>query len=140
MAGESTSYATSAIETSDALLSAGLILLPILAFPIILLLGHLLNGTDLWKRTLKEGGLIALPIMIASFAIAMVAILGHFQDGGMRHIFDWANFNLTGIEGEQSRIRHLSRPHQHHVALRGDLPVRADQHLQHRVHEHGSGE
>ena len=102
MAGESTSYATSAIETSDALLSAGLIpLLPILAFPIILLLGHLLNGTDLWKRTLKEGGLIALPIMIASFAIAMVAILGHFQDGGMRHIFDWANFNLTGIEGEQ---------------------------------------
>ena len=59
MAGESTSYATSAIETSDALLSAGLIpLLPILAFPIILLLGHLLNGTDLWKRTLKELSLI----------------------------------------------------------------------------------
>ena len=48
-----------------------IVLLPMLAFPIILFLGHIFNGNQTWVKSAKEGGLIALPIMVASFVLSM---------------------------------------------------------------------
>ena len=39
-----------------------IILLPMLAFPVILFLGKVFNRNPFWKDTMKEGGLIALPV------------------------------------------------------------------------------
>ena len=61
--------------SSEAIQSAALeyapyiLLLPMLAFPIILLMGKLYNGNTFWKHSLKEGGLIALPVMAASLLL-----------------------------------------------------------------------
>ena len=43
-----------------------ILLLPMLAFPVILFFGKMFNGNSMWKNTLKEGGLIALPVMAGS--------------------------------------------------------------------------
>ena len=51
-----------------------IVLLPMLAFPIILFLGHIFNGNQTWVKSAKEGGLIALPIMVASFVLSMLLI------------------------------------------------------------------
>ncbi|MDP6333648.1 MAG: proton-conducting transporter membrane subunit [Candidatus Poseidoniaceae archaeon] len=54
-----------------------IILLPMLAFPVILFLGRVFNKNPFWKNTLKEGGLIALPVMAASFIISLLLIKDH---------------------------------------------------------------
>jgi hypothetical protein len=43
-----------------------IILLPMVSFAVILFLGRVFNGHPVWKNNLKEGGLIALPVMGAS--------------------------------------------------------------------------
>ena len=52
-----------------------IVLLPMLAFPIILFLGHIINGNQTWVKSAKEGGLIALPIMVASFVLSILLIV-----------------------------------------------------------------
>ena len=52
-----------------------IVLLPMLAFPIILFLGHIFNGNQTWVKSAKEGGLIALPIMVASFVLSFLLIV-----------------------------------------------------------------
>ena len=54
-----------------------IILLPMLAFPVILFLGKVFNKNPFWKNTLKEGGLIALPVMAASLIISLLLIKDH---------------------------------------------------------------
>lgn len=54
-----------------------IILLPMLAFPVILFLGRVFNKNPFWKNTLKEGGLIALPVMAASLIISLLLIKDH---------------------------------------------------------------
>ena len=48
-----------------------IILLPMLAFPVILFLGHIFNRNPFWKATMKEGGIIAL-VVIASLVISLL--------------------------------------------------------------------
>ena len=67
-----------------------------LAFPVILFLGKMLNGQKVWKETLKEGGLIALPVMGASLALSLWLIsdfIGAY--GGVDKLSDWTWFTSS---------------------------------------------
>ena len=73
-----------------------ILLLPMLAFPVILFLGKMLNGQKVWKETLKEGGLIALPVMGASLALSLWLIsdfIGAY--GGVDKLSDWTWFTSS---------------------------------------------
>ena len=77
-----------------------IVLLPMLAFPIILFLGHIFNGNQTWIKSAKEGGLIALPIMVASFVLSMLLISEFIGKGtGGHHIGDWLSFGWISADG-----------------------------------------
>ena len=77
-----------------------IVLLPMLAFPIILFLGHIFNGNQTWVKSAKEGGLIALPIMVASFVLSMLLISEFIGKGtGAHHIGDWLSFGWMSADG-----------------------------------------
>jgi len=64
-------------------------LLPMLAFPVILLLGKLFNGTPTWVKNVKEGGIIALTVMGASLVLTLLVIKEHMNHVGSANIFTW---------------------------------------------------
>ena len=73
-----------------------ILLLPMLAFPIILYLGKALNGNKMWKDTLKEGGIIALGVMGASLLLSLWLVsdfIGAY--GGMEMLSDWTWFTSS---------------------------------------------
>jgi len=77
-----------------------IVLLPMLAFPIILFLGHIFNGNQTWVKSAKEGGLIALPIMVATFVLSMLLISEFIGKGtGAHHIGDWLSFGWMSADG-----------------------------------------
>ena len=67
-----------------------IVLLPMLAFPVILFLGHIFNRNPFWKATMKEGGIIALVVMAASLVISLLLIKDHI--GGFAGIKDSVDF------------------------------------------------
>ena len=84
------------IDSTAAQYAPLIILLPMLAFPVILLFGKLYNGEKFWKQTLKEGGLIALPVMGASLLLALWLIsdfIGAY--GGVQKLSDWTWFTSS---------------------------------------------
>lgn len=84
------------VESTAAQYAPLIILLPMLAFPVILLFGKLYNGEKFWKQTLKEGGLIALPVMGASLLLALWLIsdfIGAY--GGVQKLSDWTWFTSS---------------------------------------------
>ena len=83
-----------------------IILLPMLAFPVILFLGRVFNGGDRWKNAMKEGGLIALPVMAASLILSLLLIKDFIGGmGGMANFFtfEWVNTAMY-IDGEISEV------------------------------------
>ena len=73
-----------------------ILLLPMLAFPVILFLGKMFNGNKMWKETLKEGGLIALAFMAASLGLSIWLIsdfIGAY--GGVEKLSDWTWFTSS---------------------------------------------
>ena len=70
-----------------------IILLPMLAFPVILFLGRIFNQNPFWKNSLKEGGLIALSAMAASFVISLLVIKDHI--GSFAGIKDAVNIIIA---------------------------------------------
>ena len=77
-----------------------IVLLPMLAFPVILFLGHIFNGNQTWVKSAKEGGLIALPIMVASFVLSMLLISEFIGKGtGGHYIGDWLSFGWMSADG-----------------------------------------
>ena len=77
-----------------------IVLLPMLAFPVILFLGRLFNGNETWVKSAKEGGLIALPIMVASFILSLILIVEFIGSGtGSYYIGDWLSFGWIGADG-----------------------------------------
>ena len=64
-------------------------LLPMLAFPVILFLGKMFNGTPAWIKNAKEGGIIALTVMGASLVLALLVIKEHMHHVGTANIFTW---------------------------------------------------
>ena len=84
------------VESTAAQYAPLIILLPMLAFPVILLFGKLYNGEKFWKQTLKEGGLIALPVMGASLLLALWLIsdfIGAYGD--VQELSDWTWFTSS---------------------------------------------
>ena len=73
-----------------------ILLLPMLAFPVILFLGKMFNGNKMWKETLKEGGLIALAFMAASLGLSIWLVsdfIGAY--GGVEKLSDWTWFTSS---------------------------------------------
>ena len=64
-------------------------LLPFLAFPVILFLGRIFNGTPTWVKNVKEGGIIALIVMGASLILALSLIREHMNKVGAADVFTW---------------------------------------------------
>ena len=75
-----------------------IILLPMMAFAVILFLGRVFNGHPFWKKNLKEGGLIALPVMGASLILSLL-LISEFLKGysGVEDIFEKIAWVNTGI-------------------------------------------
>ena len=75
-----------------------IILLPMIAFAVILFLGRVFNGHPFWKKNLKEGGLIALPVMGASLILSLL-LISEFLKGnsGVDQIFEQIAWINTGI-------------------------------------------
>ena len=76
-----------------------ILLLPMLAFPVILFLGKVFNGNPFWKNNLKEGGLIALTVMGASLILAL-AVARDFIGGfsSMEELSEWVWFTSATWE------------------------------------------
>lgn len=92
MAGSSYEYAN-ALDIPSYFIF--IVLLPMLAFPVILYLGMKLNGKKIWKDTLKEGGLVALPIMAGSLLLSLMLIRRFINETSVSAdstLFSWANF------------------------------------------------
>jgi len=64
-------------------------LLPFLAFPVILFLGKIFNGTPTWIKNVKEGGIIALGVMGASLILTLLVIKEHLNKVGSANVFTW---------------------------------------------------
>ena len=64
-------------------------LLPMLAFPVILFLGKVFNGTPTWVKNVKEGGIIALTVMGASLVLALAVIKEHMHHVGTSNVYTW---------------------------------------------------
>ena len=67
-----------------------IVLLPMLAFPVILFLGRVFNRNPFWKDTMKEGGIIALVVMASSLVISLLLIKDHI--GGFASMKDSVDF------------------------------------------------
>jgi len=64
-------------------------LLPMMAFPVILFLGKMFNGTPGWINKTKEGGLIALPVMGASLILSIWLIIDSLHGTSGTTLFTW---------------------------------------------------
>ena len=62
-----------------------IVLLPMMAFAVILFLGRVFNGNPTWKNTVKEGGLIALGVMSAVLIISVLLIMDFIGGAGAGH-------------------------------------------------------
>ena len=74
-------------------------LLPMLAFPVILFLGRIFNGTPTWVKNLKEGGIIALTVMGASLILALAVIKEHMNSIGATNVFTWFETHWWEVDG-----------------------------------------
>ena len=69
-------------------------LLPFLAFPVILFLGRIFNGTPTWVKNVKEGGIIALTVMGASLILTLSLIREYMNKVGAADVFTWFEASL----------------------------------------------
>lgn len=84
------------VHSTAAQYAPWILLLPMLAFPIILYLGKALNGNKMWKDTLKEGGLIALGFMGASLVLSLWLVIDFIGAyGGTEMLSDWTWFTSS---------------------------------------------
>ena len=97
------------VQSTAAQYAPYILLLPMLAFPIILYLGKALNGNKMWKDTLKEGGLIALAVMGASLVLSLWLVsdfIGAY--GGVAMLSDWTWFTSSMWYGGEMATREVS--------------------------------
>ncbi|MBT5661149.1 MAG: hypothetical protein HOI79_03630, partial [Euryarchaeota archaeon] len=99
----STSSSEVIIQSSAVEYAPLILILPMLAFPVILFLGKIFNGNPFWKNNVKEGGLIALVIMGASLLLSLWLIkdfIGSFTSMG--EFTDWTWFTSSMWESGNS--------------------------------------
>ena len=68
-----------------------IVLLPMLAFAVILFLGKVFNGNPMWKNSVKEGGIIALGVMSAVLVLSIILIMDFIGavQAGHDSVFHW---------------------------------------------------
>ncbi|DAC22627.1 MAG TPA: hypothetical protein D7H89_02155, partial [Candidatus Poseidoniales archaeon] len=68
-----------------------IVLLPMLAFAVILFLGKVFNGNPTWKNSVKEGGIIALGVMSAVLVLSIILIMDFIGgvQAGHDSVFHW---------------------------------------------------
>ena len=85
-----------------------IILLPMLAFPVILFLGKMFNGNKMWKDGLKEGGLIALPVMAASLLLALWLVTDFIGGAGRADTSGWTWFTSGMWDSGQTTVSEIN--------------------------------
>ena len=68
-----------------------IVLLPMLAFAVILFIGKVFNGNPMWKNSVKEGGIIALGVMSAVLVLSIILIMDFIGgvQAGHDSVFHW---------------------------------------------------
>ena len=103
------SDAMETIATTPALEFAPyIILLPMLAFPVILFLGKMFNGNKMWKDGLKEGGLIALPVMATSLLLALWLVTDFVGGAGRADTSGWTWFTSGMWDSGQTTVSEIN--------------------------------
>ncbi|MDP6200497.1 MAG: proton-conducting transporter membrane subunit, partial [Candidatus Poseidonia sp.] len=85
-----------------------ILLLPMLAFPVILFFGKMFNGNSMWKNTLKEGGLIALPVMAGSLLLSLWLITDFIGGNGSADTDGWTWFTSGMWDSGQTTVTEIS--------------------------------
>ena len=85
-----------------------IVLLPMLAFPFILFFGKVFNGNDFWKNRLKEGGLIALPVMAGSLCFALWLVSDFIGGAGLADSEGWTWFTSAVWESGTNKSSALT--------------------------------
>ena len=85
-----------------------ILLLPMLAFPVILFFGKMFNGNPTWKNTLKEGGLIALPVMAGSLLLSLWLITDFIGGNGSGDTEGWTWFTSGTWDSGQTVVTEIS--------------------------------
>ena len=79
-----------------------------LAFPVILLLGKMFNGNKMWKDGLKEGGLIALPVMAASLLLSLWLMVDFIGGDGRADTSGWTWFTSSMWDSSQTTVTEIT--------------------------------
>lgn len=79
-----------------------------LAFPVILLLGKMFNGNKMWKDGLKEGGLIALPVMAASLLLSLWLMVDFIGGDGIADTSGWTWFTSSMWDSSQTTVTEIT--------------------------------
>jgi len=85
-------------------LGFAVILAAFLMFPIVLLVGQIWNGNEVWVGKLKEGGILALASLAVSFIAAfwmIVHFLGLHEKKIHGDSITWLNFDVLSHDGTQ---------------------------------------
>ena len=121
-----------------------IVLLPMIAFAVILFLGRVFNGNPTWKNTVKEGGIIALGVMGAVLVLSLLLIadfIGSVQAGhdSVFHMVEYCNLGRGSIDNTNLfRFWNLHRSHHRNVAIRCSIPMFLNQYLCDWIHEYRS--
>jgi len=84
-----------------------IVVVPLLTFPLILILGQIYNGNETWKQRYKEGGVFALGALALSLSIAVWIIYdyisgsAHFEAASVVDPFSWLTFDVLQHNGSQ---------------------------------------
>ena len=102
------SGSTEVVESTALEYAPYILLLPMLAFPVILFLGKIFNGNKTWKEGLKEGGLIALPVMAGSLLLSLWLITDFIGGSGAGETEKWTWFTSGMWDSGQTTVREIS--------------------------------
>jgi NADH:ubiquinone oxidoreductase subunit 5 (subunit L)/multisubunit Na+/H+ antiporter MnhA subunit len=102
------SGSTEAVQSTALEYAPYIVLLPMLAFPVILFLGKMFNGNKMWKENLKEGGLIALPVMGASLLLSLWLITDFIGGNGHGDTAGWTWFTSGMWDSGQTTVTEIS--------------------------------
>ncbi|MEE3083937.1 MAG: proton-conducting transporter membrane subunit, partial [Candidatus Thermoplasmatota archaeon] len=105
MAGSGSSEA---IQSTALEYAPYILLLPMLAFPVILFFGKMFNGNSMWKNTLKEGGLLALPVMAGSLVLSLWLISDFIGGKGAADTEGWTWFTSAMWDAGQVTTTEIS--------------------------------
>ena len=84
-----------------------IVVVPLLTFPVILVLGQVYNGNETWKNRYKEGGIFGLGALALALSIAIWIIYdyivgsAHFEAHSVVNPFSWLTFDVIEQSGTQ---------------------------------------